>query len=171
MTFRLNLIEKIIAIVVILWAVLELFSTLWTLNYLTSTGFEMKLLTWGNISFSKVFKNYHLNIIVPLLSIISAVFLVFHKRIGWILTITGCIINVISYTILFLNLTGAYDKINNSTYYLVNGVIIAINLLFIFLLLQRSFKDKYFATNKMWSPIIIITSIYLIDRIILFAFR
>ena len=171
MTLRLKVIEKIIAILLILWATFELFSIFWTLNYFASTGFEMKLLTWDNISYFKVFKNYHLNIIVPLLSIFSATYLLFRKRIGWILTIAVCLINIIGYFILILNLSGAYDSVNSSTFYFIHGVIIAIYLLFIFLLLQRPFKEKYSATNKMWLPILILIGIYLIDRIILFAMR
>jgi uncharacterized membrane protein len=159
MTFRVNLIEKIIAILLILWAAFELFCTLWTLNYFASTGFEMKFITWDNISYSKVFKNYHLNILVPLLSIFSAIFLLFRKRIGWILTIAVCLINAISYVILILNLSGAYDKVNSSIFYFIHGVIISIYLLFIFILLQRPFKDKYSASNKMWLPILILTGI------------
>ena len=151
-TIRLNLTEKIIAILIILWAAFELFSTLWTLNYLVSTGFEMKVLTWDNISYIKVFKNYHLNILVALLSIFAATFLLFRKRTGWILTIAVCLINVINYVILILNLNGAYGKVNSPAFYFIHSVIILIYLFFIFLLLQRPFKDKYSASNKMWLP-------------------
>ncbi|MES1181749.1 MAG: hypothetical protein ABUL44_03045 [Flavobacterium sp.] len=171
MTLPLKLIERIIAILLILWATFELFATFWTLNYFASTGFEMKLLTWDNISYFKVFKTYHLNILVPLLSIFSATYLLLQKRTGWILTIAVCLINAISYVIFSLNLTGTYDNLDNSTFYFVNGVIASIYLLFLFLLLQRPFKDKYSASNKIWTPILIMTGIYLVDRIILIAFR
>ena len=171
MAFRLTIIEKIISIFLILWAGLELFSIFYTLETIISFGLEQKFLTWNNLSFSKIFKNYHLNILVSILSLFSAAFLLFQKRIGWILTIAVCIINIFSYLIPLLNINEAYNKINNSTFYLIGGILIAVFSTFITLLLQKGFRDKYYFSTKMCYTILIITSIYLTDRILLLIFR
>ncbi len=171
MTAKFTIIEKVIATLLIILAVLELLSVIWQLQFSITIGFESKRLTWESISFLTIFKNYHLSVFLSLLTLFAATALLFTKKIGWVLSIAASIVHCLSYIMLLLNLKATYTKSANSTFYVINGLFIGLCLTFVILLLQKAFKDKYFVSNKMWLTIIVVLGIYLIDRVLLFLLK
>ena len=139
MTPNFTILEKVISIILILWASFWLYGT-----YLFLTNlFDMARSSSGVyvISYSKLFNNYSLSIIGNTCTIVGGILLLFNKKPGWIISL----ISSLSYCLIFVVAAIKSASSPKETLAVEFGRIILIILMlsmFIILLLQP-FRIKY----------------------------
>ena len=166
MNTRWTIIEKTIAVLLIVLTCLQLYEALSTLKFMLDIGLQYGHLTRENISFVKIFKNYHLQILSLLVALLGATLLLFNKKLGWILSAAIVVIQAINIILIVFNYKGS--KFNAEGFlvaYLVAGLIILFYLASAFLLLQPPFRIKYAVTNKSWLAVLLVVLIFFIDKI------
>ena len=167
MSLKWKIIEKIIAVLLIIFAASEFYSVLFTIDNQLNIAFGNQPINWENVSFVKLFKTYHLETFVSVFTFIAAVLLLIKKRVGWTLSIAVIIINILSYLIFLFHQKGRYEEIRDFLLYFICSLIIIIYLAFLILLFQKPIREKYFTSRKASFIIGLIVGIYLIDRILI----
>ena len=161
MTRNWYIIEKIISLAMITWGGLLL--------YYSSRGilFLLDLISGKDISVLSTFKYYHLLFVLPLATIIAGLLLLFDNRTGWTMAIMTLLMNGLIFLI-------PRDKYTNNFNLNDNGFItfmlfLSIVCLTIFaILLRRPFQLKYHPTMKTWFTIVIVTSVILLDKTLIY---
>ena len=167
MNIRWTITEKTIASILIVLACLQLYSGLSTLKFMLDISFSLGQLTWDKISLTKIFKNYHLQTLLGLVTISGATLLLFNKKLGWILSAAVAVIQAINIILMLVIYKGSnYKKEGFSFVYLLVGLIILFYLAAATLLVQKPFRNKYSPTNKSWLSILVLVLIFFIDKII-----
>jgi hypothetical protein len=82
MTRNWKIIEKVIGIFLIAFGSLVLVIAIWSIKQVFDIAFEN-----FDISIPKVIKNYHYQILLPLMTIFSGLTLILKKKIGWLMGI------------------------------------------------------------------------------------
>ena len=163
------IVERVIASILVVWAGLVLYESIYTLyidlNILQRLSSSEKF----KISYLKILKNYHLSMLSPLLGLIGGVFLLFGKKIGWTFSLITSIISACFFAIdLFkiFNQKGIIFNSGNSTLYII--VLISMTMFFLaifFILVSKNFRIKYAPTKKLWFVISAIVLMLVADLI------
>jgi len=122
---------------------------------------------WRQISFLKVFKNYHLTFLLPLTAIFAGFFLLYSKKIGW----TIALIVTFLHAFLFLILSNKDEVL----FIALGKALLIATILFctlwvssFIILLFKPFRLKYSATLKNFCVVSICVGIIILDKTILY---
>jgi predicted neutral ceramidase superfamily lipid hydrolase len=159
--------EKIIAVLLIVFACVKIYALSFSMYWTFDIAFNQAHLTWKEISLTKVVSNYHLETILSLATLVGAILLLCNKKPGWILTAAISIIGLVQFIIMLVKFKGDKHQLGNDLWlYLLPGILIAVYLTFLILLLQKPFRIKYAMTRKSWLTILLLVLIYFTDSII-----
>lgn len=159
MTPLLSITEKTIASLLIVWAVL--------LGYFLTGGimtlFEIGLIQ--PISLIAFIKLYHLFCLLPLLTIVAGLSLLFNTRFGWMLSLALLIINGLFFLI---PTEKGKTMLNDGTSIILVSSLVLFSLILFYILVRPVFLNKYNPTRNTWLTIALIASFVLADKFILF---
>ena len=160
--------EKVIATFLIIFGVFTLFVIFYGFKVLYDTGTTYSQLTWERISIWKVFKTYHAELILGMLTIIAGFLLFFAKKSGWILAIISSLVNSIIGLILLFKFYFNPEKPDFNKTALISFVLLIVLSFFVicYKLLSESSIGKYNATKQTWWTIIIVGLLLIIDKIL-----
>jgi hypothetical protein len=166
MTRNWKITEKSIGVFQIIWGSLTLGLTIWSTKLLFDIGFEHLDYSWEDISISKVIKNYHYQILLPLLTIFAGVLLILNKRIGWL---TGVLTSAL-YGISMISSPWTIENKemeNETLIYIFAGLVSLIFIAITGLLLTKQIRIKYNPTKKTWLIIGLLFILLLLDKLLL----
>ncbi|MGZ4090718.1 MAG: hypothetical protein ACXVNO_08360 [Bacteroidia bacterium] len=159
MTTLLSITEKVIASLLIVWAILLCYFLIggaWTL-------FELGVIQ--PMSTAEFVMSYHLILLLPLLTFIGGILLLFNKKSGWKLSLATLIINN-----LFFLIPSAKGKsvLTEKSLMIFVSALAFLSLLFFYILVRPAFRNKYNATSMTWLTIGIMAILVLADKLILY---
>lgn len=156
--------EKTIGVLHLILGCFVLWASIATLNTIWNHGVQHNGLNWETVSFGKVFKMFHFQWITGVLTLISGLLLLFHKRAGWITAILAAFFNGVR-AVVFLFAT---DYPNSRSVMLMMGIgmLAALCFLICFMLLGFDYREKYRPTNSTWMVMAIVTIALLLDLLI-----
>ena len=93
MTPRFTFIEKTISLLLIIWGGVFLYFVILGAYYVFNAGFKDGNISWQTISFARIIKNYHLQILLPLATSLAGLLLLFNKKIGWTCALITLLLN------------------------------------------------------------------------------
>lgn len=130
-------IEKFIAILLLLWSFLILYSVFASLQAYVAAG----IVRWNDISLTGILAMAHYRILIPLFSTIAALYLLAGKRFGWIACIVMNFVNAVFICISVYSLS-TDTALSQSVY--INAALIALAFTGMgILLLQRDMRMRY----------------------------
>lgn len=155
------LLEKIIAMLLFVWGGLLLF-TISRFLYII-----LGHISWQSFSVSRFFKNFHLNILLPTVTLIAGILLFFGKRIGWILALIATFLNGI---LIYIPADMNDRKLQEMEVYSLIGIsLVSLLCLTSFcILLLKKFRAKYSFTNGTIWIVAMISILVTLDKIILY---
>jgi hypothetical protein len=165
MTKRFTILEKIIASIFILSGVLMFYTSWDYFVYLLNWTKEYMPLKKYEISYYKVFKNYHLSFLLPLASIFAGILLLLSKKAGWVISVIVLLINCDT-GIYLLYKMGCLKAPDTTSLVIVITMLVIIVLLLIVLML-KPFRLKYKPTKQIFLIVAITTGIIILDRLFL----
>lgn len=152
--------EMIIGLFLIICGVIIIGINAWVINITLSNFKEIPV--FDNISIPKYVFSYYHQFLKGLLSILSGILLLRKKRIGWVLSITTCVIIAVDTLILLLNENhNEIDNSNDSIFY--GSMIILLFMGLAAFLINNQFRKKYLPKKQSWITIGIIITIFIID--------
>lgn len=156
--------EKTIGVLHLVLGCFVLWASIATLNTIWNHGVQHNGLNWETVSFGKVFKMFHFQWITGVLTLISGLLLLFHKRAGWITAILAAFFNGVR-AVVFLFAT---DYPNSRSVMLMMGIgmLAALCFLICFMLLGFDYREKYRPTNSTWMVMAVVTIALLLDLLI-----
>jgi uncharacterized membrane protein YidH (DUF202 family) len=164
MTKSWKITEMVIGVFQILWGILTLSLAIWSTKQIFDIGFEHLDYSWEDLSIPKIIKNYHYQLLLPILTIFAGLSIILNKRIGWI---TGVITSALLSTSMILSLWTIENKEteNETQLYVFIGLISVIFITIFGLLLTKPIRAKYNPTERTWLIIGIIFTLLLLDNL------
>ncbi len=155
------IIEKIIGGLIAIWGMIALYNI---------TTVILQAINYGhipppNLSYMRVFKMTHLNFLLALATIFAGTLMIFNDKEGWLLSI----ICTAMYTITFFMSAKFNSKSSAEPYFhfFKSYLLIALLfLVFVILLIQKPFRQKYHSMMKNWVWTIAILTVLIIDKMI-----
>ena len=144
-----------------------LYMSIYALHQIISIGYNYGLLNKETISYLKIFKNFHLQILLGLASICSGGLLLFGKRLGWLIALIVLFSNA---TILLIPRPGKYfhEYYVDKSFFLFGVPLALLFLLAFSILLLKPFRKKYCPIQKTWWTIGAAILIVIIDKTLVF---
>lgn len=159
MTRNLTIAERLISTVLILWGGI----TLYTLIRWIAALREMELIPY--MSVTRFIVQYHLLLLLPLLTIVAGMLLLFNKKTGWTLSL----IVLLSEALLILIPAGRRKSVfTDATTALVFSSIAFLSLALFCILALPAFRQKYTPTKATWWTVGLITVLLLVDKTLLY---
>ena len=159
--------EKVIGIIQILLGLFIISVTTYILYNVLDNFMKPNHLQWQDLSFYKIFKNYHLSFIIPLLFLISGVLLLKNKIAGWIIGVATWITIGIGEILSIGKVVG--NKYNSwtdwNTFYLLLFTIFACSIAILMLTIE--FRKKYNPNWKNWLVMFSIILFLTLDRLLI----
>jgi hypothetical protein len=155
------IIEKTIGSLLTIWGMIALYNI---------TMVVLQTINYGhvpppNLSYMRVSKMNHLNFLLALASMFAGVLMVLKDKEGWLLSI----ICSSMYTITFFISARFNSKGSTQPYFEFfksYSLMALLFFLFVILLIQKPFGQKYHPTTKNWIWIIVILIVLIIDKMI-----
>src|SRR6266498_5190865 len=164
MTPRYTIIEKIISILLFGWGLTFLVAAIISYYNFFQLEFKNGMLNWQTVSFFKIFRRYHLIILLSTGTIFAGLSLFLNKKIGW----TFALITLLLNAFLFFIPTDKSDEIFYSHFIFQELLFSVVCLTLFFILLLKPFREKYYLTKKTKWTVITITGLILIEKTIFF---
>jgi len=164
MTSRYSTIEKIISILLFAWGVTFFVGAIISNYNFFQLQFKNGNLNWQTISFLKIFRRYHLIILLALATIFAGASLFRNKRVGWTLAMTTLLLNAL---LPFIPID-KYDEVFYKNFLFQEALLSIAFVTLFFILLLKPFRQKYNVTNKTWLTIATMTGIILIEKTLFF---
>lgn len=158
------IIEKSIALLLIIFAGFGLYVAYMQVDILLTFGRESKLIGPGDSAFFKLVVAHHSQIIPALLELIAGLLLLFNKKAGWLLSVTVCMASAIVFCIIFFKADPPWEEAKEMAFYLVYLGTLFSFLTMLLLLLQKPFLDKYKPSKYSQAIILLLAGIYLTYR-------
>lgn len=155
--------EKAIAIYLILWGILMIALTIWSINEGLSLAFEHFNYTWDDISILKIIKNYHHLFVPGLMGIFSGITLLLHKKSGWMAGFLCSTTVSIHILISFITIE-KQNLLESPAPFIVMGIIFLLSAIVFTLLNSKAIISKYKPTKSNWIVIGVLFTLLLIDR-------
>ncbi|MEO6548051.1 MAG: hypothetical protein ABIN94_08630 [Ferruginibacter sp.] len=165
MTKNLRITEKTIAIILILWGTFVLIISMFGLYSLIAFALHSPGLGWRQISPSKVFKIYHFEFILSIVTLVAGWLLISGRKLGWASAVVVLIYNSL-YFLLSIARENAKETPNTSL--LIFSVFASIVFFaFAVILLFKPFRFKYSPGLKSWMGMAILLILLIVDGIVL----
>lgn len=165
MTRKLKITEKTIGVFHILWGGAGLLVAIWTIKYFFDFGFEHLDISWEDFSILKIIKNYHSQVLLPLLTLFAGVALILNKRIGWFAALVTSALNGIQ--MVLWPWTIENEEMEETLVYAFAGFISLIFITIVGLLLTKQIRSKYNPSKKDWVIMSITFTLLLVDKLFL----
>ena len=132
--------EKLISTILILYGCIVLYSTILMIETLTDIAHSQNIAN-DDFIFLRISKIYFLDILEGALTIFGGIFLLFGKKVGWIVSLIASLLNGI---LLLYAVIEAYS-LNNESAFLISARILMMTLFFTmaFCLTLYPFRTKY----------------------------
>lgn len=160
MTKNWKITEKIIGTVLIIWGCFLLILTFWSLKQTFDILFEELEYSGSDLSITKIVKNYHYRIIIPVLTFITGITIILQKRAGWLL---GILISAINSTSIIL-LPWTHENLTFELLIIV-GTHSIIFFIFFILLINKQFRNKYNPSKKAYLILSILFILLILDKL------
>ena len=159
MTPLLSITEKTIAVLLIAWGGIVLYTLISGISIITETSINSPFL---NI---ELLKNFHPIFIFSIVTVCGGSLLLFNKKVGWIISITSLLLNIFFFLIPVEKGKNLFDDNISLLFYCGMSIV---SLLSVHILVQPAFKDKYHATSKNWWTIASLTLLIMLDKTLLY---
>ncbi|SEE50289.1 hypothetical protein SAMN04487765_2846 [Tenacibaculum sp. MAR_2010_89] len=153
--------EKVIGAFQIFFGILILVLEIWSIKLSFNIGLKHYNYSWENISIFKVFKNYHYQILIPLLTIFAGVTLMLKKRIGWLFGVVTSVLHVMSMILFSVTNATVENKYLNFIYVFISTLFILITVL----LMNKHIRSKYNLTKQTWVIIGLLLILLFLDKL------
>jgi len=151
----LTITEKTVSTLLIIWGALLLYLSIEALRMALSFGFIQK------DSIFNLLVVYHILVLIPVITVAGGTFLLFGKKLGWVVSLIASLLNAVN----FLIPTEKGKSMFKNTQLLLTVVWLTIfSLLTFYILTLPAFRIKYKANSKNWWVIIITVLIIVIDK-------
>lgn len=143
----------------IVWGGLVLYTFINGVRFLFDFGLIPQL------SFIQLFKKYHLILLLPTLTILGGLFLLFSKKIGWTISLIALLLNALLF---FIPAENGKSMLTEQKMALAIFSLAILSLTTFYILTLPVYRNKYRASKKTWLAIALTTFMILIDKTILY---
>ena len=156
------IIEKVIAILLLVWGI----AALYTVTTTIANMFKLGYIASQHISYFQLFVGAHLNFFLAIAAIVGGFMLFFNDKFGWIVSVVSCALYVVTFfrssQANAVSSTQPYNAFSKS--YSLMALLFLIILVF---LIQKPFLKKYNVTATNWIWIIVIVALLILDKLFL----
>lgn len=157
-----TIIEKVIAVILLLWGIYSLYNLISYIADMINTGYVNSI---GKSYWQLAADNY-LGVLASLACIFAGFLLLTADRMGWILSLMASAASAVSF-FMSSRSNAIHDKLQFSEFYKSYGITALVFIAIFFLLLLKPFREKYLPTSKTWLWIFGIILLFIINKLIL----